>query len=63
MKILHSADWHLDSPLVGKSDEHAAWLRSELLKIPDKVASLCKSEGCDLLFLAGDLFDGAYPKL
>lgn len=60
MKILHSADWHLDSPLVGYSDEQANYLRSELLKIPDKVVSLCKKEKCDLLLLAGDLFDGAY---
>ncbi len=62
MKILHSADWHLDAPLVGYSQEQAKYLRSELLKIPDKVVSLCKKEGCDLLLLAGDLFDGAYTK-
>lgn len=62
MKILHSADWHLDSPLVGRTEEQARFLRAELLKIPEKVADLCKSEGCDLLLLAGDLFDGAYTK-
>ena len=62
MKILHSADWHLDSPLLGQSEEYAAYLRAQLLKIPDKVASLCKQEGCDLMLLAGDLFDGAYTK-
>ena len=62
MKILHSADWHLDAPLVGYSEAQASYLRSELLKIPDKVVSLCKKEGCDLLLLAGDLFDGAYTK-
>ena len=62
MKILHSADWHLDSPLVGRTEEQARYLREELLKIPEKVATLCKSEGCDLLLLAGDLFDGQYTK-
>ena len=62
MKILHSADWHLDSPLVGRTEEQAQFLRSELLKLPEKVATLCKNEGCDLLLLAGDLFDGAYTK-
>lgn len=62
MKILHSADWHLDSPLVGRTEKQARFLRSELLKIPEKVASLCKSENCDLLLLSGDLFDGAYTK-
>lgn len=62
MKILHSADWHLDSPLAGRCEEQSRYLRSELLKVPDRVASLCRSENCDLLLLAGDLFDGAYTK-
>ena len=58
MKILHSADWHLDSPIVGKTDQQAQFLRAELLKIPDKIATVCKNEHCDLVLLAGDLFDG-----
>ena len=62
MKILHSADWHLDSPLGGFSEEQAKFLRSELLRVPDRVAALCKSENCDLLLLAGDLFDGQYTQ-
>jgi DNA repair exonuclease SbcCD nuclease subunit len=62
MKILHSADWHLDSPLTGKSEEQSKFLRTELLKVPDRVAALCKSENCDLLLLAGDLFDGKCSK-
>lgn len=62
MKLLHSADWHLDSPLNGWSPEETAFLRSQLLKIPDKVTSLCRSEQCDILLLAGDLFDGPYTK-
>ena len=62
MKILHSADWHLDSPLVGRSEEQSKFLRTELLKVPDRVAALCKSENCDLLLLAGDLFDGKCSK-
>ena len=62
MKILHSADWHLDSAFVGRTAQQAQYLRSELLKIPDKVASLCKAEGCDLLLLSGDLFDGEHTK-
>ncbi len=58
MKILHSADWHMDSPLLGHSDAQAACLREALLRIPDKIAAMCRAEGCDLLLLAGDLFDG-----
>lgn len=62
MKILHSADWHLDSPLVGRSEEHSQYLRRELLMIPERIAAMCRSEGCELLLLAGDLFDGSYTQ-
>ena len=62
MKILHSADWHLDAPLSGHSEENMRALRQEMLKIPDKVAKLCTAEGCDLLVLSGDLFDGPYTR-
>ena len=62
MKILHSADWHLDSAFVGRAEPQAQHLRSQLRKIPDKIVSLCKTEGCDLLLLSGDLFDGEYTK-
>ncbi len=58
MKILHSADWHLDAPLSGHSEANQQLLRQQLRKIPEKVVKLCISEGCDLLILAGDLFDG-----
>ena len=60
IKILHSGDWHLDSPLQGRSPEQAAFLRRELLKIPGKLAELCRAEDCDLVLLSGDLFDGTY---
>ncbi len=58
MKILHSADWHLDAPMTGHSPEAADKLRRELRKIPERIATLCLAQGCDLLLLAGDLFDG-----
>ncbi len=62
MKLLHSADWHLDSAFVGRPEAQAQLLRQALLQVPDKVAALCKTEGCDLLLLSGDLFDGAYTQ-
>ena len=62
MKILHTADWHLDAPLAGHSEENKAFLRQQLRKIPEKIANLCISEGCDLLIIAGDLFDGSYTR-
>ena len=58
MKILHSADWHLDAPMAGHSEENQQALRRELRKIPGKIAKLCLAENCDLMLLAGDLFDG-----
>ena len=57
IKILHSADWHLDAPLRGKEQ-----LKSILKAIPGKIARICKEEGCDLVLLAGDLFDTTYTK-
>lgn len=62
MKILHSADWHLDAPLTGREEEQARFLRRELRKIPGKIAELAKRENCEVLLLAGDLFDGAYTQ-
>ncbi len=53
IKILHSGDWHLDSPLNG--DER---LKAALLRLPEQVAAVCREEGCDLVLLSGDLFDG-----
>lgn len=54
MKILHSADWHLDSP--------QPELRSLLLSIPGKVVELAQRTHCDLMLLSGDLFDGPYTR-
>ena len=62
IKLLHSGDWHLDSPLQGRTEEQAGALRRELLKIPGKIAALCKAQNCDLVLLSGDLFDGAYTQ-
>ena len=61
MKILHSADWHLGSPLRGRTEAQAALIRQSLLSVPQKIAALCRQERCDMLLLAGDLFDGDCP--
>ena len=60
MKILHSADLHLDAPFSGRTGEQADHLRRELLAVPGKLADLCVARQCDLVLLAGELFDGAY---
>ena len=62
MKILHSADWHMDSPFAGYTPEQQGHLRREMLKIPGKVADMCRREGCDIMLLSGDIFDGPYTR-
>ena len=53
IKILHSADWHLGSPLLQQESA-----RQSLTAVPEKIAALCKQEQCDMMLLSGDLFDG-----
>lgn len=62
MKLLHSADWHLDSPFTGRPEAQSWELRRALLEVPGKIAALCREEGCDMLLLSGDLFDGGYSR-
>lgn len=62
MKILHSADWHLDSPFSGRTPEQREILNRALRQIPGKIAELCKKENCDMVLLAGDIFDGVYTR-
>lgn len=59
MKLLHAADFHLDSPLSGLTPEKSARRRAELRDIPRRLAELAKTEGVDLVLLPGDLLDGA----
>lgn len=58
LKLLHSADWHLDSPFGGFPEYQRQLLKEEQRKIPGKVADLCVREDCDLVLLSGDIFDG-----
>lgn len=58
LKILHSADWHLDTPFTGFSEDQRRQLQQAQRQLPGKIADLCRREDCDLVLLAGDLFDG-----
>lgn len=59
IKILHSADWHLDSPLQLQDPNQSQLLRRVLSRVPEQVAAICREQKCDMLLLSGDLFDGA----
>ena len=58
MKLLHSADWHLDAPLQGHSEKRTAQLREALLRLPYQVVEAARTQQCQLILLAGDIFDG-----
>lgn len=58
LKILHSADWHLDSPFTGFSPQQRLLLRQKQRQLPALIGQVLRRENCDLALLAGDLFDG-----
>lgn len=58
IRILHTADWHIDAPLREFTDLQRRELRASLLEIPGAIAELCLRERCDLVLLSGDIFDG-----
>lgn len=58
LKILHSADWHLDSSFGSFPEAQRKWLQTQQRKIPGRIADLCRREKCDMMLLSGDLFDG-----
>ena len=60
IKLLHSADWHLESPIQGRTEEQTRLLKQALWKLPRLVARTAVAEGCDLMLLSGDLFDGPF---
>lgn len=58
LKILHTADLHLDSPFAGLTPEQAVLRRAEQRTVLDRLADLANEEQVDLVLLAGDLLDG-----
>lgn len=62
-KLVHAADLHLDSPLVGLERYEGApreELRRATRSALDRLVELCIAEQAELLLLAGDLFDGSW---
>ena len=50
MRILHTADWHLNDRL-GRVDR-----TDDLRKAVERVAAHCREQAVDVLLVAGDLF-------
>ncbi len=55
IKILHAADFHMDSPFYSLPEEKAAQRRAEQRELLLKLADA--AEDVDIVLLAGDLFD------
>ncbi len=62
IKILHTADWHMDAPLREFNDIQRRELREASLRLPGQIADLCIREGCDLCLISGDVFDGVWSR-
>lgn len=58
MRILHAADFHLDSPFDGLSPEQAVQRRSEQRQLLERLAELARSTRAEAVLLSGDLLDG-----
>lgn len=58
IRVVHSADWHLDSPLTGRNP---AGRRAELMLTAERIFTLARKERANLILLAGDLFDNVSP--
>lgn len=58
LKLLHSADWHLGSPLRSLEPELRERLRQAQRRLPGEVAKLVREHHCDLVLLSGDLLEG-----
>ena len=62
MKLIHTADLHLDSAMEAKlSLEKARLRRKELLLNFGAIAELAEREGARVVLLAGDVFDTDHP--
>ena len=58
IRFLHAADLHLDSPFRDLTADQAAQRRREQRELPARLAEAARETGAQVVFLAGDLFDG-----
>lgn len=59
VSILHAADLHLDAPFSGLAPQQAAQRRALQRQLPMELTELANRLNCQLLLLAGDVFDGS----
>lgn len=59
IKILHAADFHLDSAFAGLTSEQAKLRRRESRQMLERLSNYVNQKGVKVVLLAGDLFDSA----
>lgn len=59
LRVLHCADWHLGTPFSSLPEKNREVLIRCQEKLPGLVADICRERACDLVLLAGDIFDGS----
>ena len=57
VRILHAADFHLDSAFTGLSEQQARQRRQESRELTHRMVEYGNDHGVELLLLSGDLFD------
>ena len=57
VRILHAADFHLDSAFTGLNEQQARQRRQESRDLPRRMVEYANDHGVQLMLLAGDLFD------
>ena len=60
MKILHTGDLHLDSPFSSEDIIGSEKRREAQRNTFKRIMALAEEESCDLVLIAGDLFDSEY---
>lgn len=60
MKLLHTGDLHLDSAFCGSDVFEAERKRDGQRRLLERIVRCAEEEDCDMILVAGDLFDGKY---
>ena len=60
MKILHTGDIHLDSAFSNENIQGSEKRREAQRELFGRIMALAREEACDMVLIAGDLFDSGY---
>ena len=60
MKLLHTGDLHLDSAFCAYGQRDAEFQRAKSRELLTRIFELASSRACDIILVAGDLFDGRF---